>query len=67
MGISGSVRVEATVGKDGKIKAAKATSGPQVLRAAAENAVRQWKYVAGTLNGQPEESPVTVNVDFNRR
>ena len=67
MGISGTVKVEAIVGKDGKVKAARATSGPQVLRAAAENAVRQGKYTPGTLNGELVEVPVSVNVDFNRR
>ncbi len=67
MGIGGTVKVEAIVGKDGKVKAARAVSGPQVLRAAAENAVRQSKYTAGTLNGEPVEVPVSVNVDFNKR
>jgi TonB family protein len=67
MGISGDVRVEAIVGKDGKVKSARAVSGPQVLRAEAEKAVRQWKYTPGTLNGEPVEVPVNVDVGFQRR
>jgi TonB family protein len=67
MGISGTVKVEATVGKDGRVKTARAISGPQVLRAAAENAVRQWRYTAGTLNGEPVEVPINVDVGFARR
>jgi protein TonB len=67
MGVSGDVKVEAVVGKDGKVKSARAISGPQVLRKAAEDAVRQWKYTPGKLNGEPVEVPVNVDVGFRGR
>lgn len=47
MKISGSVKVEATVDADGAVKSAKATDGNRMLSAAAEDAVKKWKFASG--------------------
>ncbi len=60
----GNVIVSATVGTDGHVKNAKAVSGNPMLRDAAVNAVRQWKYKPATLNGQSVESSIQVTLKF---
>jgi TonB family protein len=60
MKISGAVKIEATVDADGKVTQVKALSGNQMLSPAAEEAVRKWKFEAGS--GQ---STVNVILEFN--
>jgi TonB family protein len=48
MKISGAVKVEATVSADGDVKEAKAIDGNRMLGPAAEDAVRKWKFAAGS-------------------
>jgi protein TonB len=62
--VAGTVKVEATIGRDGRVRTARAVSGPPLLRRAAEDAVRQWKYQAGMLNGEPTEVTTQVDVSF---
>jgi protein TonB len=62
--IQGSVRVSASIDADGKVVGAKALSGPLILRQAAEDSVRQWKYSPGSIDGKPASSEVTVSVEF---
>jgi protein TonB len=62
--ITGVVRVAATVGTDGRVKRARAVSGPPLLRQAAVDAVQRWKYAPGTLNGDPVEVTTEVDVTF---
>jgi TonB family protein len=59
MKIGGAVRVEATVDAQGKVTDVKAVSGNRMLTVAAEDAVRQWKFVPA-----PGESNVSVEVNF---
>ena len=47
MRISGEVQLQATVDADGKVKDVKPVSGNHMLELAAEDAVRQWKFVSG--------------------
>jgi len=63
--VTGVVRVEATIGKDGKITKVSALSGPPLLRQAATDSVRQWVYQPSLLNGQPVEVVTQVDVSFN--
>ncbi|MBM3746049.1 MAG: TonB family protein [Acidobacteria bacterium] len=63
--VSGVVRVEATVGRDGRIVRVQALSGPPLLRQAAVDAVRQWVYRPTLLNGQPVDVITQVDVTFN--
>jgi TonB family protein len=58
MKVVGSVRLEATVNAEGKVTDVKTVSGNHMLSTAAEDAVRQWKFVPGT--GQ-----ATVQVEVN--
>jgi TonB family protein len=59
MRISGEVQLQATVDADGKVKDVKPVSGNHMLELAAEDAVRQWKFVSGD-----GESVVNVSVNF---
>ena len=61
---TGRVTVEVEVDEDGKVVKAVATSGPQLLRRAAEDAVKQWQYSPTLLNGEPVAVTSTVNIDF---
>jgi len=63
-GIQGLVRLEATVGKDGKIENLKVLEGDPILAAAAIEAVRQWEYETTLLNGDPVEVVTTIDVNF---
>ena len=59
MKVAGVVRLEATVDPQGKVKEVKTVSGNHMLSVAAEDAVRQWKFVPA-----PEDSTESVNVNF---
>jgi TonB family protein len=50
MHITGEVELQVTVDPQGKVKDVKPVSGNHVLSSAAEDAVRQWKYVTVTIN-----------------
>jgi TonB family protein len=62
--IQGSVTITASIDESGKVVSARALNGPLLLRQAAENSVRLWKYSPGTVDGKPASSQVTVNVEF---
>jgi TonB family protein len=63
-GISGTVILQALIGKDGHIADVHVVSGPPALQRAALDAVKQWEYRPYLLNGQPVEVNTTVNVVF---
>ncbi len=62
--IQGSVTVSANIDANGKVVGARALSGPVLLRQAAEDSVKQWKYSPSVIDGKPAASQVTVSVDF---
>jgi TonB family protein len=62
--VAGTVELHATISKDGTIKDLHAVSGPVMLRQAALDAVRNWRYKPFKLNNQPVEVETTVNVVF---
>ena len=62
--ISGTVTLEATISKSGAIQDLKAVNGPQILREAAVNAVRYWRYRPYMLNDEPVDVQTTINVVF---
>jgi len=64
-GVSGTVVLQAQIGKDGKISNLRAISGPDILREAAINAVKQWVYRPYLLNGEPVSVDTQINVVFN--
>jgi len=63
-GVQGSVTVAANVDSTGKVTGARALNGPMLLREAAVDSVKQWKYSPALVDGKPAASLVTVSVDF---
>ncbi|PSH04817.1 MAG: energy transducer TonB [Acidobacteria bacterium] len=62
--ISGSVILQAVIGKDGSIQNLRAVSGPPMLIQSAIEAVRQWRYKPYYLNGEPVEVDTQITVNF---
>lgn len=67
MRVQGSVVLQAVVGADGNIEGLKVLSGPSILTAAAQQAVRQWHFKPYLQNGQPVETKATIVVNFSIR
>jgi len=63
-GIEGVVRLQAILGKDGKVENLELLGGDPTLAAAALDAVRQWQYQTTLLNGDPVEVVTEVDVNF---
>ena len=66
--ISGVVRINVVIGKDGTVEKLTLASGHPLLVPAAMEAVKQWVYQPTLLNGQPVEvvTQVEVNFDLNQ-
>jgi protein TonB len=62
--VSGTVVLQALIGKDGGIESLHVVSGPAMLQQAALDAVKSWVYRPYLLNGKPVEVETTVNVIF---
>jgi TonB family protein len=60
MHIGGVVRIAATVAPDGTVKDVKTITGNRLLSRAAEDAVKQWRFVA-----EASDSTVTIDVSFD--
>jgi len=67
MKVQGSVVLQAVVGADGSIENLRVVSGPAILTAAAQQAVRQWRFKPYLQNGQPVETKATITVNFSIR
>ncbi|MGD0739847.1 MAG: TonB family protein [Terracidiphilus sp.] len=63
-GVSGTVVLQATIGRDGLIEDLQVVSGPDLLQQAALDAVKQWRYRPYLLNGEPVEVRTTINIIF---
>lgn len=63
--VSGVVVLHASISKAGTIEGLTIVSGPEMLRAAAVEAVRSWRYRPYLLNGEPTEVETTVTVNFS--
>ena len=61
----GRVVVSVDIDASGKVSGARAISGPVLLRQAAIDSVKQWKYEPELVNGKPGASQMTVNIDFS--
>jgi protein TonB len=62
--VQGVVTVSAGVDENGNVVSAKAMSGPILLRQAAVDSVKQWKFSPRLVEGKPAPSQVNVGVDF---
>ena len=63
-GAKGQVKLVATIGKDGKVKAVRVLSGHPMLQNAASDAVKQWVYKPTLLNGAAVETETEIVVNF---
>jgi protein TonB len=63
--VQGSVVLQAVVGTDGTIEDLRIVSGPAILTAAAQQAVRQWRFKPYLQNGQPVETKARITVNFS--
>ncbi|MFN0104361.1 MAG: energy transducer TonB [Bryobacteraceae bacterium] len=62
--ISGSVKLEGVIAKDGTVQRLKVISGHPFLVPAAVEAVKQWRYRPTHLNGEPVEVLAPIDVNF---
>lgn len=62
--IQGMVKLDAIIGKDGKIVNLNVISGHPLLVPAALEAVKQWIYQPTLLNGDPAEVETAIDVNF---
>lgn len=65
-GVTGTVVVDTTIDKEGHVAKMKVVSGPLLLRNAALNALREWRYAPSRLNGEPISVQMVVSIQFNR-
>jgi general secretion pathway protein A len=63
----GDVIINAIVDEKGKVGDMQVASGPLLLRQAALDALRQWRYEPATLDGQPLSIAVQVTISFRHR
>lgn len=63
--MQGTVTLHAIISKTGTIQSLVAVSGPEMLKGAALEAVKTWRYKPYLLNGEPTEVDTTVIVNFN--
>jgi TonB family protein len=62
--VQGTVRLEATIGKDGTVQDLQVMSGHPLLAQAALDAVKNWVYRPTLLNGDPVVVKTTIDVNF---
>jgi protein TonB len=62
--VQGTVILHAIISKTGTIDNLTVESGPPMLRQAAIDGVRQWRYKPYLLNGEPTEVDTTITVNF---
>ncbi len=63
--VSGTVELQATISKTGTIKDLHVVSGPDMLRQAAVDAVRNWRYKPYKLDNQPIDVETTISIVFS--
>jgi protein TonB len=64
--VEGDVVVEASIDSNGNVSATKVLYGPQMLRVAAVDALRRWKYEPAMLDGKAVATQMTVRIRFHR-
>ena len=63
-GVQGTVVVTATIDKHGRITGLQVLSGPELLKTAALDAIRDARYRPYLLNGEPTDVITTISVNF---
>lgn len=64
-GIHGAVIMRAVIDHEGAVRDIEVLRGPQQLRAAAVDAVRQWRYKPYVLDGLAVDVEMTITVNFD--
>jgi len=64
MNVQGSVVLKALINADGVIQNLHVLSGPAILSAAAQQAVREWRFKPVLEKGQPVETQAVITVNF---
>jgi TonB family protein len=62
--VEGDVVIDTQIDKSGRVANMKVVSGPPMLRDAALNALRAWKYEPSTLDGEPVSIQMLVTIKF---
>ena len=62
--IGGEVVMQAVIAKNGTVLATHVLRGHRLLRGAAQDAVRQWRYRPYVMDGHPVEVSTIVTVRF---
>ncbi|HEX8985386.1 MAG TPA: energy transducer TonB [Bryobacteraceae bacterium] len=63
-GLKGTVKLQAIIDKEGKVKELKTLSGPEELVQPSIEAVKQWEYTPTLLNGEPVEVITDIDVNY---
>jgi TonB family protein len=64
--IQGEVTLETLIGEDGTVRAVYAVTGPEMLRPAAQDAVKWWRFEPYQVNGRPTPVRTFIKVDFRQ-
>jgi general secretion pathway protein A len=59
------VRMQAVIGRDGRVRNTRVLSGDPNLASMAADAVKQWRYKPYLVNGQPADVETQITVNFN--
>jgi TonB family protein len=62
--VQGTVVIQANISKNGSIENPRVVSGPVMLRQAAIDAVKTWRFRPYMLSGEPVDVETTINVNF---
>ncbi|MGI8670589.1 MAG: TonB family protein [Aridibacter sp.] len=65
MRMTGVVKVEVMIDEDGEVAAVENTDGPAMLRRAAEDAVKKWRFKPFVRDGQPVRATGFVSFNFS--
>ena len=63
--VSGEVKLNVEIDKDGHVVGVKPISGPPMLIGAAEDCVKQWVYEPILIDGAPESTSTVVTIRFD--
>ena len=62
--VEGSIVIEAVISRSGRVESLNVVSGPEMLREAALDAIRQARYAPYKLNGEPVDVQTVITVVF---
>jgi len=62
--VQGEVKLEAEVGRDGRVESTRIISGPPLLADAAAGAVQRWRYRPYLYEGKPVAMNAQIVMDF---